>query len=51
MIVAGDMIHVGLCLYGWKEGLGWGEEVSEKGSVKQTNIRLNKDLQIGPSSD
>ena len=21
---------------GWKEGLGWGEEVSEKGSVKQT---------------
>ena len=23
--------------YGWEEGLGWGEEVSEKGSVKQTN--------------
>ena len=30
---------------GWKEGLGWGEEVSEKGTVKQTRTRgwsLNK---------
>ena len=23
---------------GWKEWLGWGEEVSEKGSVKQTTF-------------
>ena len=26
---------------GWKQGLGWDEEVNEKGSVKQTNISEN----------
>ena len=27
----------------WLErGLGWGEEVSEKGSVKQTNWRMDE---------
>ena len=25
---------------GWKEGPGWGEEVSEKGSVKQTSMSV-----------
>ena len=25
---------------GWKVGLGWGEEVSEKGSVKQTKTKV-----------
>ena len=26
---------------GWKEGFGWGEEGSEKGSVKQTNQNMD----------
>ena len=39
VIVAGD--DTCTCMScGWKEGLGWGEEVSEKGSVKQTTHQV-----------
>ena len=31
---------------GWKKGLGWDEEVSEKGSVKQTSKILKLHIQI-----
>ena len=45
VIIAGDMIHELTCMScGWKEGLGWGVEVSEKGSVKQTTLAYVIDI-------
>ena len=31
---------------GWKQGLGWGEELSEKGSVKQTKESFARSLTV-----